>query len=160
MKKLLSAIMLIATLLGSTFIESCKPPESTEPKLVGQPGNPRFNLQFTNPDNVDIDLHVIDPYGKEIYWNNPYSASGGELDIDCNCYGCGSGPNENIFWEAGSAPKGTYKFWVEYFEKCGSGSGNSNFTIRVAVNETIKQTYTGSLSENNTRSTVWTWTQN
>ena len=29
--------------------------------LVGQDGNPRFNLMFTNPDNVDLDLYVKNP---------------------------------------------------------------------------------------------------
>ena len=66
--------------------------------LVGQEGNPRFNLQFSNGTNVDLDLYVETPNGITVSYMNP-NADGGELDVDCMCGSCPQGPNENIFWQ-------------------------------------------------------------
>ena len=146
-------------LVAMLFTTGCKKNEA-EPTLVGQPGDPRFNLVFTNPENVDMDLHVIDPKGVEIYYARKKGPNGVELDIDCKCSNCPNGPNENIYWpQGGSAPKGNYKFWVEYYDYCGSSKESSDFTIRVAINEKVKATYTGTLTPSNDKSTVYTWTQ-
>ena len=137
----------------------CKKNEA-EPALVGQPGDPRFNLVFTNAENVDMDLHVIDPTGQEIYYGRKRGANGVELDVDCKCSSCPNGPNENIYWpQGGNAPKGVYKFWVEYYDYCGNLEPSSDFTIRVAINEKVKATYTGSLKQSDDKSTIYTWTQ-
>lgn len=143
-------------LLFLGVFNGCKKKE-TDPVLVGSPGNPRFNLQFDNESNVDLDLYVTDPRGETIYYNNWLSQSGGELDVDCRCEDCSTGPNENIFWpEDDSAPKGTYKYWVEYYENCGTGtSSRSNFTVRVTFNRKVIATHTGSLSSG--RSETWTY---
>ncbi|PZD77244.1 YfaP family protein [Mesonia sp. K7] len=124
--------------------------------LVGQPGNPRFNLQFTNEENVDLDLHVETPNGIEVYYANA-NADGGELDVDCYCSSCSQGPNENIYWEDGTAPTGTYKYWVEYYGDCNGNSASSSFTLRVVKNNQIIATRTGSLSSG--MSDVWTHEQ-
>ncbi len=44
--------------------------------------------------DADLDLHVIEPGGKEIYWEDPKGEQGGELDVD-NTKGLGP---ENIYW--------------------------------------------------------------
>jgi hypothetical protein len=53
----------------------------------------------------DVDLHVVDPSGEEVYWGNRRSASGGELDLDSNA-ACAIDRvrNENIMWPVGRAP--------------------------------------------------------
>lgn len=61
---------------------------------------------------TDQDLHVIDPTGAEIYYDYPYSNSGGELDRDDTD---GYGP-ENIFWDE-NAPDGTYKVSVVDYDR-------------------------------------------
>ena len=157
--KLLQLVTL--SLCASILFSGCKKDDQPEePRLVGQPGNPRFNLVFTNESNVDLDLHVEDPSGEEIYFSNPISASSGELDVDCLCGDCPTGPNENIFWQAGKAPKGAYKVWVEYYGDCGnSGSRSSDFTLRVVQNEKIIATYTGTLSPDKQISTIYTHQQ-
>jgi len=124
--------------------------------LAGNPGNPRFNLQFTNGNNVDLDLHVRTPNNSEIYYANT-SAQSGSLDVDCICGSCGATGNENIFWTNGTAPSGTYKVWVYYYGDCGNSSATSTYTLRVMQNSTVVATYTGTLSASNRTSAVYTF---
>jgi len=69
----------------------------------------------------DIDLHVLDPLGEEIFFNNRRSRSGGELDVDRNasCGSTTSSPVEHIVWER-NAPHGRYQVGVHYYARCGS----------------------------------------
>ena len=100
--------------------------------LIGNEGNPRFNLRFTNDQNVDLDLHVRTPAGFEIYYRNKLdNATQGQLDVDCFCTNCPNGPNENIFWPLDKpSPTGKYRFWVNYYESCGRSSNTtSNYEI-------------------------------
>ena len=76
-----------------------------------------------------------------IYYSNPSSASGGQLDIDCIC--CAHG-NDNIFWHSGTAPSGQYEYWVHFFGGCNDNS--SNFTITITKNGIVEATNSGSLS--------------
>jgi uncharacterized protein YfaP (DUF2135 family) len=155
MKKI--SLLLFALTLGFFTVSCSSDDDSNEAEeLVGAPGNPRFNLQFTNPDNVDLDLYVKTPSGTVIYYGN-VTADGGTLDVDCLCGSCPQGPNENIFWENGTAPSGTYEYWVEYFGSCSSGSPSSDFTIRVVRNNTVLTTKTGTLTSGS--SAVWTHVQ-
>ena len=69
--------------------------------------------------DADVDLHVIDPSGREIYWADRESPSGGELDLDSNAACSVDGVrNENITWAAGTAPSGTYTVRVDYWSAC------------------------------------------
>ncbi len=145
------------SLLGALLIVvSCTTYEDLKPiPLEGNPGNPRFNLIFDNSVGVDLDLYVMDPQGEIVYYGNRISASGGTLDVDCLCGGCPNGGNENIYWPTdGSAPTGTYTFWVDYYSGC-SQSPTSSFTLRVINNERIIDTYTGQLRSG--ISTRWTY---
>jgi hypothetical protein len=84
-------------------------------------GDPQFTLIW-NTENVDIDLHVIEPRGDEIYFGHKNGAQGGELDVD-NTWGYGP---ENIYWLVdtdgpgsakvkGPGPPGEYKWYVHYW---------------------------------------------
>jgi hypothetical protein len=68
-------------------------------------GDPQFTLLWDT--DADLDLHVIEPGGKEIYWESPKGAHGGELDVD-NTKGFGP---ENIYWlvESGEPGSGLVK---------------------------------------------------
>ena len=126
--------------------------------LVGEPGNPRFNLYFTNEDGVDLDLHVIDPGGTELFYANSSSASGGNLDNDCECATCPLGPSENIYWPDGAAPEGVYTYWVEYYGSCSGGSSSSSqFYVRVLQNDDVVAERSGTLSSEGS-SPEWTFT--
>lgn len=120
--------------------------------LVGNPGNPRFNLRFTNESNVDLDLHVRTPGGYHIYYGDELDRSSqGQLDVDCYCESCPQGPNENIFWPLERpSPTGKYQFWIEYFEACRGGSPASNYEVLV-VNDKIPKVIfrkTGTMARN------------
>lgn len=94
-----------------------------------------FEVNWNVP--TDIDLHVIEPSGEEIYFGNRESASGGELKSDDTS---GTGP-ENIFWDT-NAPTGQYQIFVVNF----SGSVAVNFTVQVKITGGVVQTFTGSLA--------------
>ncbi|PZP51459.1 MAG: hypothetical protein DI598_03150 [Pseudopedobacter saltans] len=145
----------ISMLLFSCSKKGDSEDSDTTEEIKGSPGNPRFNLQFTNGTKTDLDLHVLTPNGSEIYYANP-SAQSGELDVDCLCGDCPNGPNENIYWQSGAAPTGTYKVWVEYYDACDASMSSSTFTLRILKNSEVLKTYTGTLSPSNTKSTVYT----
>ncbi|TCI92607.1 YfaP family protein [Tenacibaculum sp. M341] len=59
---------------------------------------------------TDIDLHVTDPFGETIFFDNPTSSSGGYLDRD-NTEGFGP---ENIYWTS-NIPSGNYSVDLVYY---------------------------------------------
>ncbi|MBX6750239.1 MAG: hypothetical protein IRY85_11320 [Micromonosporaceae bacterium] len=91
----------------------------------------------------DVDLHVVDPNGEEVYFGHPESASGGKLDLDSNpdCDIDGK-RNENITWKD-TAPPGTYTVRVSLWDACGVSPSKFVVTIQVAGEPT--RTYTGTL---------------
>jgi hypothetical protein len=100
-------------------------------------GDPQFTLIW-DKDGVDLDLHVIEPGGKEIYWEDPKGAKGGELDVD-NTKGFGP---ENIYWLVesqgpgsekvkGPGPAGTYKWWVVYWGGFGGIAKPTHWQVRI-----------------------------
>ena len=93
----------------------------------------------------DVDLHVVEPNGEEIYYGNDVSNSGGTLDLDSNA-ACGidGKKNENITWPTQAPPRGTYTVRVDYWDSCGVTSTNYVVTIRVAGR--AAQTFTGTLT--------------
>jgi hypothetical protein len=76
----------------------------------------------------DVDLHVVDPAGEEIYWANRQSASGGQLDLDSNAACAGDNVrNENITWAEGTAPEGLYTVRVDYWSSC--DASQTDYTV-------------------------------
>ncbi len=81
-------------------------------------GDPQFTLLWDT--RVDLDLHVIEPGGKEIYWLDTKGRHNGELDVDNRD---GFGP-ENVYWlkdgadgskDLGLGPAGEYRWFVHYY---------------------------------------------
>ncbi len=67
----------------------------------------------------DVDLHVVDPSGAEVYWGDRQCPSGGALDLDSNAACSIDGVrNENITWGIGIAPQGTYTVRLDYWSSC------------------------------------------
>jgi hypothetical protein len=80
--------------------------------------------------DADVDLHVVDPAGEEIYYAHRTSASGGSLDLDSNAACTIDGVrNENITWPVGRAPRGQYTVRVDYWSSC--GVPRADYTVRV-----------------------------
>ncbi len=98
-------------------------------------GDPQFTLLWDS--EADLDLHVIEPGGKEIYWEERKGQLGGELDVDNQK---GFGP-ENIYWlrdvegtdrkEKGPGPPGEYRYFVVYWGGFGGVPKPTRWKIRV-----------------------------
>lgn len=92
--------------------------------------------------NTDIDLHVVDPYGEEIYYRHMESASGGYLDRDDTV---GPGP-EHVKWT--NAPAGTYKIYVHYFPNEAEDRSITSYTVTVNTSEGAYRPAAGSIAYN------------
>lgn len=95
----------------------------------------------------DVDLHVIEPNGTEIYYGNDSSANGGVLDVDSNA-GCGIDGinNENIYYEDSpevTIENGEYEVLVDLWSNCNI-VGNTNYTVVVYYGGEIIATTQGS----------------
>jgi hypothetical protein len=115
------------TLAGNTFDLVFSTADSSG--LVGLPAQKSYRALIVGTGDVqvtvawdtdaDVDLHVVDPSGSEIYWAARQSPSGGRLDLDSNpaCV-LDDVRNENITWPVGTAPQGTYTVRVDYWSSC------------------------------------------
>lgn len=112
-------------------------------------GDPQFTLIWDNKG--DLDLHVIEPGGDEIFWLDKLTKNGGELDVDNQD---GYGP-ENIFWVTGKGPPGEYKWFVHYYPGFNDFAGPANWKVRIKHNGQVK-IYKGKLSHIDARSKVYT----
>jgi hypothetical protein len=103
------------------------------------------SLLWDDPRGADLDLHIIEPSGNEIYWARDTSSSGGSLDWDNMCGNYVNGRTENISWA--QPPTGTYRVVVHYWGKC-AASSTSPISFRVNVtNRGQTTTYQGRVSE-------------
>jgi hypothetical protein len=96
--------------------------------------------------SADLDLHVVDPWGEEIYFSHRQSQSGGELDVDANA-GCRTqpySPVENIYWPTGGAPYGTYVVSVVDYGDCGT-TGYTSYEVIVRLDGRVYNTYRGEI---------------
>jgi hypothetical protein len=124
-------------------------------------GDPQFTLLWDS--NVDLDLHVIEPGGKEIHTFERKSNKGGELDVD-NMKGFGP---ENIYWmhedeetgerTKGQGPPGEYKWFVVYWGGFDNVPKVTHWKVRVKANGKVN-VYTGRLRNLNEKSKMYTLT--
>ena len=95
---------------------------------IGNNGNLKVTLMWDFEG--DIDLHVIEPSGREIYYRDPQDpTTGGTLDVDNQAGGAGSA--ENIYWTNPSS--GVYKIFLFYYQPSQAtgaiGSGYCNVVV-------------------------------
>jgi len=131
--------------LGGGSASSVGPYQSTDLSVifVGT-GEIQTNVTWDSP--ADVDLHLIDPSGKEIYYASRTSTTGGQLDLDSNA-ACGTdGPRaENIFWPDGIVvPHGEYILRVDYWSSC--NAVKTNYTVTVNLRGLPPKIYTGSFT--------------
>ena len=107
-------------------------------------GDVQVNVTWDSP--ADIDLHVVDPLGEEVYWAHRGAVSGGQLDLDSNA-GCATdGPRaENIYWASGLiAPHGDYVVRVDHWSNC--GATQTNYVVTVNARGRPPQVFTGTFT--------------
>lgn len=121
---LISVYVILVIVIIFTNLKCCKRVEQyeivnrlvvTDPiekaETVGDKGNLKVTLLWNFP--ADLDLHIFEPNGNEIYYENKLdSVTGGFLDVDNREGGYGSA--ENIFWE--NPPGGEYIVYVKYYK--------------------------------------------
>lgn len=108
-----------------------------EARNTGQTGDLKVTLLWDFYG--DIDLHVMQPTGLEIYYSYPQDAvTGGALDVD-NRDG-GEGSAENIFWP--NPPKGKYQVYLHYVQNRSQNVPSSGVcTVVVFLKGRDPQTY-------------------
>ncbi len=126
--------------------------------VVVKVGDPQFTLLWDT--QADLDLHVTEPGGNEIYWveRGKPTEAGGEIDVD-NLTGFGP---ENISWflrddEGGAkaklthGPPGKYRWFVRYYGgmKVAGQDVPTHWKVRVKHNGTVK-VYNGTLHRRET----------
>lgn len=99
-------------------------------------GDPQFTLLWDT--EADIDLHVIEPGGAEIFWEVRQGKRGGELDVDDvdgygpeNIYWMTDGPTRDSEKVMGKGPLGEYQWFVHYYGGLGGISKATNWRVRV-----------------------------
>lgn len=104
-------------------------------------GELQITLSWDAPS--DLDLHVVEPSGEEIYWNNRTSATGGTLNLDSNATCVIDNVRaENVVWVT-APPAGTYTVRVDMWANCATAA--TNYVLRVN-NGATSTTYTGTLT--------------
>jgi uncharacterized protein YfaP (DUF2135 family) len=101
------------------------------------------------PPADDLDIHVITPGGAEIYYVNDADAtSGGVLDHDDIPPQNGLWVENIIFPLDGSAPRGTYTYFVVNYNQVGAAA--DAFTLEVFLGDTLQASQTGLLRDDET----------
>ncbi|WP_419164545.1 leishmanolysin-related zinc metalloendopeptidase [Candidatus Palauibacter sp.] len=107
-------------------------------------GTGDIQISLSWDSDADLDLHVVEPSGEEIYYRNSVSQTGGTLDLDSNSACRSTQPrNENTTWPVGRAPTGTYVVRVNHWSNCGAGL--TNYVVRVIASE-HSEVHTGSFT--------------
>ncbi len=106
------------------------------PVRVVEVGTGKFQVSLSWDKPNDLDLHLIEPDGTEIYYSNPASPNtGGELDLDSNpdCDIDGVN-NENItYGDDALIPTGTYVVKVDFYSNC-SVNENTHYVVSAYLN--------------------------
>ena len=124
---------------------------------VGEPEcHPFINLPVGSGDvqvtvswdsDADLDLHVADPNGDEVYYFSEVVESGGEHDLysNENCDNLDHRRNEHIAWTGGPPPAGLYEVRVSHDSSC--DAAETNYIVNVYNHGEVTSfsgTFTGS----------------
>jgi hypothetical protein len=129
-------------------VVATQPPVEAPPAVELPEGLGTGDVQITLlwQGDADLDLHVIDPAGEEIYYMSPTSSSGGQLDRDTiPCNEDVPQPVENIFWPSGGAPHGAYAVSVHYYAPCTIAEPMS-YEVIIRLGGAVYQDITGTLA--------------
>ncbi|HXE58049.1 MAG TPA: hypothetical protein VNK43_08615 [Gemmatimonadales bacterium] len=125
----------------AVVVDGALSPYATQGVQVRQVGVGDVQVSVAWTGDSDVDLHVTDPNGDEVFFGQLQVPSGGRLDLDsnpaCNIDGVN---NENIVW-AENAPRGTYTVVVDYFDDC--GVPRSDYVVTIQRKGQPPLTFTG-----------------
>lgn len=97
--------------------------------VVGFTSDVQVSVSWDAPS--DVDLHLVEPSGNEIYYGSDTSSTGGNLDVDSNPACSIDGRQiENIRYPTGRAPGGTYRVIVDYWTSCSVARTNYLVTVK------------------------------
>ena len=147
---------------SGSFIHPTRPKFSPEvakriEQEEGETGEIEIALIWHNRN--DLDLHVVDPNGEEIYYGNKRSASGGWLDIDKNA-GCGSttdSPIEHVRWKIEDVPWGSFTVYVKHYSNCGPADPTS-YHCEIKNGDSINP-FDGTISYGDSKKLIHTFTR-
>jgi hypothetical protein len=119
-------------------------PHELVPVVLTQVGTGKVQVSVTWDKESDVDLHLVEPGGDEIYYGNDVATSGGTLDLDSNAACDIDGvKNENITYTT-DPPRGTYTVRVDYYDACTVTETKYVVTVTVAGHtSTFSGTFTG-----------------
>ena len=95
--------------------------------------------------DADLDLHVADPNGDEVYYDSEEVASGGTLDLVSHCGPRAFIRNEHIGWSQGTPPPGLYEVRVSHWASA-CDTAETNYIVRIYNHghvTTFSGTFTG-----------------
>lgn len=106
-------------------------------------GTGELQISLSWDTATDVDLHVVEPSGEEIFYGLTESTSGGLLDLDSNA-GCALDDvnNENVTWPS-TPPAGEYVVRVDYWSACDEASTTS-YVVTVRRGTSTPATFRGS----------------
>ena len=146
LEDILGALQFIkpAGALASPPTTTTVPPSTTTTTIVLGTGDVQATLRWSG--DADLDLHVIDPEGVEIFYENARSPSGGTLDVDMvpTCGETGSNNVENVFWPEGGSIPGEYQAYVVHFD--GSCGGPGTYQLELKIDGEVVASDSGTLT--------------
>ena len=129
--------------------DGCEPTPAPGPTPEPELGTGDVQVTLRWSSSADVDLHVFEPDGTEIWFSDPGpTATGGQLDVDSNV-GCEQEASvENVFWPDGQMPLGGYRVVVTGYQVDGCGSGDYTLTANVKGETVLDEAGTVGQDEN------------
>ncbi len=95
--------------------------------------------------DADLDLHVADPTGHEVYFGTRVIESGGFLDVVSggDCDDPDGRRNEHIAWSIEAPPPGLYEVRLSHYMSC--GADDTNYVVNVYNHGTVS-TFSGTFT--------------
>ena len=122
-------------------LEKVKSNEAVDCRPAPSTGDVQILLSWNNYN--DLDLICTDPFGETVFFRNPRVSSGGQLQIDMNVeYPDSKTPIENIYWQSGGAPNGTYNVYLLYYRRHESAVNETPYRVKVKYGGTTEN-YSG-----------------
>ncbi|GGF23569.1 DUF6777 domain-containing protein [Williamsia phyllosphaerae] len=108
---------------------------------IGRAGRVQVSLIWST--DADLDVHVIDPQGFEIYFERKVAPSGGQLDLDTiPQQGFTAQHIENIYWDT-QAPAGRYTAFIRDFNSYDTAA--SPYQMKIFVGGALVRDQSGAL---------------